>query len=1083
MEEPSWTRKLAPDRTIAEEAKAILHELNAVVAVGPRWQLSTCTCPFSAPPPLFPLPLLPEQLNAVLNAVVAVGPRWQLDTFLGGTARLSAIQKALRARLNNIEGAAGAAGGIAGDGVGGRRAEYYEDGESSRDDIGVWGNKGYGSRSVAAASYSDNERREEAGGGAMEEGGFADVMGKKKLGRRAKRCMEMLIEEFKDSLVKHCKAFEVPMAKGVLDLSVRSASPLPRSVSAGDGALGTGAAAAAAAVAVAAADSATAAAEAAAEEEAASAEEAAFAGETGEKSGGNVERVGEGGRGWRGGGRGRGDAASRTGGKGKAAGSGMEGEMTEEEASVHKRTMSDDLFARDPLHAAFGVCHRSPHVSPNSNPSAVAAGRDGTAGGGEGSAEGMGGVAAAAMAAAGKCPAHRFSTPHVEIPCIPELISPKQTHPHPLFAELEAVEVQDTFAAESHDPRMGANASRNHDACAQNEAATNGDEEEDGGGSSNFTFSPLSDTSGSASSASVSRSTRAAAEDIPNLLPSPVQMSGPASIVSAVSAIHARKNRASQLVRSESEAAADGARRFSRREREQQKKQQERNRQQVQEEEDLYPLPDLPSQAWQSRATRHGRSQSTAANFTIVPRRSTRGGLDGEAGTSVTVTGDAAGGVGAGAGGGAGGLRAGTGGVEPLPPLGGVRGRRGESGPLARPRGVGGGVAGGGVGRSERGGGMEEDGQQQLVPWLPVKAVPTLERIAQQLAEGSKAKECMVEYCTLRAAALEAAIAALEMGEMRAPALSALPWSSQEAFLKAWVRDAYLLMDVLLVAERFLCDSVFLFSHTLSTRSFRRVVRRAAALKQALHLLCGNAAAICSSDEQPEKLFSLLDMIQTTQDLGSQRPALLDPPLSTHSPMQMEDVLMAAGMEKAHEQWKKLPKLLTSAAIASIDKLKERLNDVGAAQQAMAVAASPRSAQKIFRWVKRGEIGIEKETAPVMLACWRACTGEEEGRQAQEEYWTRKSVSYPLALSSHCHRDGSRYACMLESVYRRRGGETGTRRVLNEEISDLLAALHHNMEVRAEVIAERTVAALFMLNNTAYCKHEHEGGYEAVRAA
>ncbi|CAI7833761.1 unnamed protein product, partial [Closterium sp. NIES-54] len=108
------------------------------------------------------------------------------------------------------------------------------------------------------------------------------------------------------------------------------------------------------------------------------------------------------------------------------------------------------------------------------------------------------------------------------------------------------------------------------------------------------------------------------------------------------------------------------------------------------------------------------------------------------------------------------------------------------------------------------------------------------------------------------------------------------------------------------------------------------------------------------------------------------------------------------------------------------------------------------------------------ETAPVMIACWRACTGEEEGRQAHEEYWTRKSVSYPLALSSHCHRDGSRYARMLESVYRRRGGETGTRRVLNEEISDLLAALHHNMEVRAEVIAERTVAALFMLNNTAY---------------
>ncbi|CAI7832161.1 unnamed protein product [Closterium sp. NIES-54] len=999
MEEPSWTRKLAPNRTIAEEAKAILHEL---------------------------------------NAVMAVGPRWQLDTFLGGTARLCAIQKALRARLNDKEGAAGGAGGIAGEGFGGRKAEYYEGGESSRDDMGMWGTKGYGSTSGAAASYGDDQTggREEAGGGAMEEPGFAGVM-KKKLGRRAsqpptifgsalaaaaavdsgdlngfrdhqggpagsegfglgrlrlglglgfgrlrpgsegevmkvlgdvdmliERCMEMLIEEFKDSLVKHCKAFEVPMAKGVLDLSVRSASPLHRSVSAGDDALGTGAAAAA--VAVAAADSggmssghsisnsryskslssiddeeesysaaaaptasaaasnnarashnynsnsspttssssgggtsravnpmysaqysalvkrfkklssrppitldpfgklaatAAAAAAAAAEEEAASAEEAAFAGEMGEKSGGNVERVGEGGRGWRGG-RGRGDAASRTGSKGKAAGSGMEGEMREEEASVHKRTMSDDLFARDPLHAAFGVCHRSPQVSPNSNPSAVAAGRDGTAGGGEGSAEGMGGVAAAAMAAAGK---YRFNTPHVEIPSIPELISPKQTNPHPLFVELEAVEVEDTFAAESH-ARMGANASGNHNTCAQNEAATNGDEEEDGGGSSNFTFSPLSDTSGSGSSASVSRSSRAAAEDIPNLLPSPVQMSGPASIVSGVSAIHARKNRSSQLARAESDAAAavERAQRFSRREREQQKKQQERNRQQVQEEEDLYPLPDLPSQAWQSRATRHGRSQSAAANFTVVPRRSTRGGLSVEAGTNVTVTGDASGGAGAG------GLRAGTGGAEPLPLLGGARARKGESGPLARPRGIGGGGLGGAVGRSERGGGMEEDGQQQLVPWLPVKAVPTLERIAQQLAEGSKAKECMVEYCTLRAAALEAAIAALEMGEVRAPALSALPWSSQEAFLKAWVRDAYLLMDVLLVAERFLCDSVFLFSHNLSTRSFRRVVRRATALKQALHLLCGNAAAICSSDEQPEKLFSLLDMIQTTQDLGSQ---------------------------------------------------------------------------------------------------------------------------------------------------------------------------------------------------------------------
>ncbi|CAI5996228.1 unnamed protein product [Closterium sp. NIES-65] len=906
MEEPSWTRKLAPNRTIAEEAKAILHEL---------------------------------------NAVMAVGPRWQLDTFLGGTARLCAIQKALRARLNDKEGGAGGAGGRAGDGMGGRGAEYYEGGESSRDDMGVWGTRGYGSSSGAAANYGDDQtdgREEAGGGGAMEEAGFADAMRKKKLGRRAsqpptifgsalaaaaavdsvdlngfrdhqgelagsegfglgrlrlglglgfgrlragsegevmkvlgdvdmliERCMEMLIEEFKDSLVKHCKAFEVPMAKAVLDLSVRSASPLPRSVSAGDGALGSGAAAAAAAVAA----------------------------DSGGVSSGH---------------------------------------------SISNSRYSKSLSAIDDEGGSY------------------------------------------------------------------------------------AVEVEDTFAAESH-ARIGANASGNHGACAQNEAATNGDEDDDGGGSSNFTFSPLSDTSGSGSSASVSRSTRAAAKDIPSLLPSPVQMSGPASIVSAVSAIHARKNRTSKLVRAESDAAAEGARRFSRREREQQKKQQEGDRQQVQEEEDLYPLPDLPSQARQSRASRHGRSQSAAANFTIVvPRRSMRGALSGESGTNVTVTGSPAGGAGAGAAGaGAGGLRAGTGGTEPLPPLGGARGRKGDSGPLARPRGVGGGGIGGAVGRSERGGGMEGDGQQQLVPWLPVKAVPSLERIAQQLADGGKAKECLVEYCALRATALEAAIAALEMGEVRAPALSALPWSSQEAFLKAW-------MDVLLVAERFLCDSVFLFSHTLSTRSFRRIVRRAAALKQALHLLCGNAAAICSSDEQPEKLFSLLDMIQATQDLGSQ----------------MEDVLMAAGMEKAHEQWKKLPKLLTSSAIASIDKLKERLNDVGAAQQAMAVAASPRSAQKIFRlWKAPAEERPREETDVSVHAI------------------TSYTVNYVNQL---LRKDGSKYARMLESVYRRRGGETGTRRVLNEEISDLLAALHHNMQVRAEVIAESTVAALFMLNNTAY---------------
>ncbi|CAI5485071.1 unnamed protein product [Closterium sp. Yama58-4] len=1012
--------------------------------------------------------------------------------------------------------------------MGGRRAECYEGGESSRDDMGVWGARGYGSSSGASAGNGDYHMggRDEAGGGAMEEAEFAGVM-KKKLGRRASQPPTIFgsalaaaaavdgssgLEGFRgrqgglipsENFRLGQSGFgrlhpgsegEVMKVLGDVDMLIercmemliadaRSGSPLPRSVSAGDGAPGSEAAAAAASAAAAAAAGAGAggdggdggislghhsisnsryskslsaiddssgsgggasssrtvnpmysaqysalvkrfkklssrppitldpfgrlAAAAAAAEVNAFAEDAAFADETGEVSGGNGERVGEGGRGGRGGGGGTGGAASsRTGSKGKDAGSRMEGDMTEEEGSVHKRTMSDDLFARDPLHAAFGVCHQSPHVSPNSSPSAcaaaVAAGRDGTAGGEAGRA--------------GKGPAHRFHAPHVEIPTNPELVSPKQTHPHPLFAELEAVEVEDTFAAETH-ARIGANASGIHGACAQNEAATNGDEDEDGGGPSNFTFSPLSDTSGSGSSASISRSTRAAAEDIPNLLPSPVQMSGPASIVSAVSAIHARKNRSSQLARSESDAAG-GARRLSRREREQQKKQQERDRQQVQEEEDLYPLPDLPIAA-----------HSFVPFLSAIPRS-----LHLQLWTIYSL---------------------------PLP-------------------------------------------SRMCLTYLPPATHPLLYTI--------------YLTSTLRAGALEAAIAALEMGEVRAPALSSLPWSSQEAFLKAWVRDAYLLvsvmvtlscrlvwlltlnlahslpshtpykqMDVLLVAERFLCDSVFLFSHNLSTRSFRRIVPRAAALKQALHLLCGNAAAICSSDEQPEKLFSLLDMIQTTQDLGSQNiltlllylplspsvnsngklacdssfcitkvpqkqsllPCLTLPSPLTHSPMQMEDVLMAAGMEKAHEQWKKLPKLLTSAAIASIDKLKERLNDVGAAQQqAMAVAASPRSAQKIFRlWKAPAEERPREETDVSVHAI------------------TSYTVNYVNQL---LRKDGSKYARMLESVYRRRGGETGTRRVLNEEISDLLAALHRNMEVRAEVIAERTVAALFMLNNTAY---------------
>lgn len=310
--------------------------------------------------------------------------------------------------------------------------------------------------------------------------------------------------------------------------------------------------------------------------------------------------------------------------------------------------------------------------------------------------------------------------------------------------------------------------------------------------------------------------------------------------------------------------------------------------------------------------------------------------------------------------------------------------------------------------------------------WVPSTAAPWLHKIARRLVDGGAGDRCMEQYKQVRAAALKDNLKLLQMVEYRVGALDAMPWPTLEACMKSWMKDARIIMNVLVEGERVLCRQVLNGLNLDTLRCFREMLMESRA-HRAIILLGANARAIAMSTKSPEKLFGLLDIFKLVEDLS----------------LQVEEVLKASHKQAALDDWALLPKRMAESVFATFDAFKNVLDSP--------TPTSPKATKKRFR----------------DRLLWRS-----EGRQVDEaevDTEVHAITSYVVNYIRHYleRSESAHYAVTLDRLFANFKDAQGQKRNLEEETLAMLSRLETNMDSRSSDMPH-VHRAIFLLNNINY---------------
>eukprot|EP00271_Cylindrocystis_brebissonii_P002985 TRINITY_DN13727_c0_g1_i1.p1 TRINITY_DN13727_c0_g1~~TRINITY_DN13727_c0_g1_i1.p1 ORF type:complete len:660 (-),score=163.46 TRINITY_DN13727_c0_g1_i1:943-2922(-) len=144
---------------------------------------------------------------------------------------------------------------------------------------------------------------------------------------------------------------------------------------------------------------------------------------------------------------------------------------------------------------------------------------------------------------------------------------------------------------------------------------------------------------------------------------------------------------------------------------------------------------------------------------------------------------------------------------------------------------------------------------------LPPLVVQRLHAIAERMVSGGAGPQCTSVYRDLRDKTLEQSLRRLGVEKLKADDIYRMQWEELEGRISGWVKHLRIAILVLFAAERKLCEQIFKGLDPIRERTF------ADAAENGSSMLLSFGEAIARSKRSPEKLFVLLDMYETLQDL------------------------------------------------------------------------------------------------------------------------------------------------------------------------------------------------------------------------
>ncbi|KAG8088996.1 hypothetical protein GUJ93_ZPchr0011g27771 [Zizania palustris] len=144
---------------------------------------------------------------------------------------------------------------------------------------------------------------------------------------------------------------------------------------------------------------------------------------------------------------------------------------------------------------------------------------------------------------------------------------------------------------------------------------------------------------------------------------------------------------------------------------------------------------------------------------------------------------------------------------------------------------------------------------------IPPRILPLMNDIAQQLVQAGNQHSCYKIYRDSRGSALESSLQKLGVEKLSKEDVQRMQWEALEAKIGNWIQFMRIVVKLLLVGERKICDQIFDGVNFNKDQCFSELTTNSVVT------LLSFGDAVAKSKRSPEKLFVLLDMYEVMHEL------------------------------------------------------------------------------------------------------------------------------------------------------------------------------------------------------------------------
>ncbi|CAI5477981.1 unnamed protein product [Closterium sp. Yama58-4] len=367
---------------------------------------------------------------------------------------------------------------------------------------------------------------------------------------------------------------------------------------------------------------------------------------------------------------------------------------------------------------------------------------------------------------------------------------------------------------------------------------------------------------------------------------------------------------------------------------------------------------------------------------------------------------------------------------------------------------------------------LSEESPDQITPpeMIAEAALPKLHAMARRLVENNCATDCTRAYKEKREAALRRNFQRLGVQSMTKAEIHSTPWPQLEERMRRWSEHMHIGM-ILVAGEREACDEVFDGLGSYGEQCFVDLSR------SSMLLLAGFGEAVSEIKKTPERLFSFLDMYETTLDLKCT----------------VDELFKGPEGEMMRREYQHLLKTLGQAARATFEKFEEAVKAPPTPEEGAPAGGGgyPALASPTASESGRGGFGRSELRGGGLLG--RLKKMMHKGDDSASEVASMTSTSAAAAHSTGDIHPITSYVvnyllllcnselpyfqileCVFEDMVSNASDSAAS--IVTPRVQGRLAfaaarivdALKTNLGQRAAMLRDETLAELFMMNNLAY---------------